>query len=162
MDNVRGFASPRADIWVGDGKIGVVQGFRVTETFAHAPLRGLGSLFTLNHEVTAITVAGSFDLMRILELPFANQGDKKLWYDQRPGNNPSGYSHIINYVSRSLKLVDRESGDYLLVVLGFKPASRDFSLSDGGLFMESGSFVATKLIDNRLPIITPDSPAWPA
>lgn len=149
MDLRRSLQSARATVLFGGIPVGKVQGFRVTEDFSQFPIEGLGDLFVESHEILSIRVSGTFDILRILEAPF-NRTGSGIWYSQQATQRS-----IILQGASTISLRDDITGADILAVEAMKPTSRTFSINQGQVLMENGSFVARKLKERQTPLYTP-------
>lgn len=155
----RAFTSIRARLFVGGVQFGWVNDFSASETFGNIPVREFGDARVQIHETVSYDVNGSFSYMHILDRPLASANyNGKLWIAPQWGNREEANRAVITFLPQTIVLVDWVTNKPVLTLQGFKPASRDFRLSEGSLTMVNATFVATSMSEHTEPIITPGDP----
>lgn len=158
----RAFTSIRAKLMIGDVHFGWVNNFSASETFNNVPVREFGDARVQIHETVAYDVTGSFSYIHILDKPLAGpEYSGKIWITPNWGDREAANLAVITFVPKTITLVDWVSNQPVLTIHGFKPASRDFQLSEGGLTMVNATFVAVAMVEHDVPIVTPGGEGSP-
>lgn len=158
----RAFTSIRARLTVGGVQFGWVNNFSVSESFSNVPVREFGDARVQIHETVAYDVNGSFSYMHILDKPLAGpEYNGKIWIAPNWGDREGANTQVITFVPKTIVLSDWLTNQPVLTIHGFKPATRDFQLSEGGLTMVNGTFVAVALVEHSTAIVTPGGEGSP-
>lgn len=144
----RAFSSAACKVFLGADagalgpELGWATGVRITEGANLFPVDILGDVYTQRYEPTSVKFSGSFDAVHMLSKPLSayRANGRSLFFQ-------GDTRDIILFEPTTLVLVDQVRGESVIMVDGWTPESRVWSISYGNIMSVSVSFVATRVTE---------------
>lgn len=132
--------------FVLNGKpVGVVDGCSWDEQIDQRAIRKLGSLYTVEHNATGVSVSVQATLTRFYLQSLRAQGV----YPSHKGTPLQGTLSVINFPPMTLNIYDNATEAVILTVTGVVPTSQGWQLNDGSVMQGSCSYLGIRTLDEQ-------------